>query len=373
MRRAAAVAVALACGAALIAACGRDPLAPGEARLVVDGRVDLANAPGPFRVVHGTRLLRRGDRIRVVQGSARVEQSGGRSVEMRQRSLATFEDRLVVSTGEALLKASGTPLDVGAGSTEIALASGAARLSAQLAVRAASYVGGLDVMSAGRGLHVPELRQAVVAAPGLVPDHASPITYDATDSWDHHYLGDAIEFGGELTSRSRGFTAQLRPDQGHDAAFFRPLLPDLATQPFDDGMVDPQRAPGETLVGAAIVLESRQGGFGERWASVFGFRDAGADWGIVAADQHVARDAVLRDLDAALGRAATPFTGPAPLLSLDSSRPPSLPLSPLPPPPPASSTATTARPSVRRPRPPSTTTTTLTRLTVPTITIPKPR
>ena len=79
---------------------------------------------------------------------------------------------------------------------------------------------------------------------------------------------------------------------------------------FSDASLDPQRSPWETLVGVAIAVEGKQTSFPERYAAVFTFRDEGASWGLVAADQRVTRSPLLRELDLAIGRAFTPFAPP---------------------------------------------------------------
>ena len=63
----------------------------------------------------------------------------------------------------------------------------------------------------------------------------------------------------------------------------------------------------DTLVGAAITLEGTRGTFAERWAAVFTFRDEGAEWGLVAMDQGVARVPLLNAIDAAISRGPTQF------------------------------------------------------------------
>ncbi len=70
-------------------------------------------------------------------------------------------------------------------------------------------------------------------------------------------------------------------------------------------------------MGAAIVLEGTRGTFAERWAGVFGFRDEGAQWGLVALDQGVTRVPLLARVDAAVARGPRPFEtiplpGPSP-------------------------------------------------------------
>src|SRR5207253_2242469 len=94
--------------------------------------------------------------------------------------------------------------------------------------------------------------------------------------------------------------------------FYRRLLPDLAKQPFDASLLDPNRMPGETLVGAAITLGGTRGDFRNRWESVFGFHDEGAPWGLVALAQGVDRTPLLATVDAAIGRVPGLAAQPAP-------------------------------------------------------------
>jgi hypothetical protein len=250
--------------------------------------------------------------------------------------------------------------------TDVVVTRGASRVVSSLAVRAGAYSGGLDVDSAGRRLHVPALRQAVVPTAGLVPDRPLPIAYDPSDAWDRRYLGEAVDLGAELANRSRGFAAQVPPAEGSTAAFFRRVVPQLASEPaFEDATVEPDRSPGETLVGAAIVVLSQRGPFAERWAAVFGFRDDGADWGLVAQDQGVDRTPLLDEIDKVITRATVPLAGPPPPVGPDSGPAPALPLGPPPPPaPPGRTTTTTRRTTTTRHG------TTTTSLPIPTVTIP---
>jgi len=275
----------------------------------------------------------------------------------------------VLTTGDSLAKAATTALTVRTAMTDVAVSRGASRVVSSLAVRAGAYTGALDIDSAGRQLHVPALRQAVVPTAGLVPDRPLPIAYEPSDSWDRRYLGEAIDLGGELASRSRGFAAQVPAANTTTADFYRRLLPTLSSEPaFTDALVDPERTPGETLVGAAIAERGTRGPFAERWAAVFGFRDDGADWGLVAADQDVDRAPLLQDLDQAITRATAPLGGPPPPIGPDAGPAPTLPLVP-PPTSPSGHLTTTSR---RRTTTTHTTGTTLPTIPITTVTLPNP-
>ena len=53
-------------------------------------------------------------------------------------------------------------------------------------------------------------RSTPTAGPSPAP---SPLSYDADDPWDRRFLSDAIELGNELEARSKGFSAQLGADR----------------------------------------------------------------------------------------------------------------------------------------------------------------
>jgi hypothetical protein len=308
------VAVVVATGLAG-AACRGHSVAPGEARLVPSGRVEVQRSGHAFqRVTHAT-TLHRGDQVRVATGTARMELSGRRGIELRNGSQMALGAAPELVSADALLTALGSRLTVVVGGTRVVLTDGAARLANRRgAVVVAVYRGSADVDSAGRRVDggVPALRQITVAAPGLIQDHPSPLDYDEArpDPWDLRFLSDAIALGVDLTSRSRAITAATPTNEGSAPGFYRLLVPDLARQPLlDQSLVDQLRASGarptgETLVGLAISGAGTRGEFGERVRSVFGFRDQGARWGLVAFDQGVDRVAVMQHVEQALGKLA---------------------------------------------------------------------
>jgi hypothetical protein len=315
------VAVA-ALGSGLVG-CSSHALGPGEARLTVSsGRAQVAATGENWHNAHSDQRLHRNDRVRVLSGLADVHLSSDRTVEVRPGGeLQVLPDPALLK-GDVLATAKGTPLTVTAGSADARVHDGAAHVARALGVTAASYVGDLAVISAGRELTVPALRQAGVPGPGLVPATPSPLDYRADNPWDRRYLADAIDLGDELQARSEGFTAQLAPGEGHTAGFYRQLLPALENQPeFTQALLQPDAAPGDTLVGAAIVVQGHSSTFLDRWRSVFAFRDQGARWGLVALDQHVNRGPLLSDVDGALGRRSVGTTLAAPAPSTSGSAP----------------------------------------------------
>jgi len=327
MRRFGALSAVLACVAALSAGlvgCSNRALGPGEARLTVSsGRAQVSTTGQNWQSAHSDQRLHRNDRVRVVSGISSVHFSSDRTVELRTGSELQVLPQPELVRGDLLATAKATPLTVAAGSADALVRDGAAHVVRGLGVTAASYDGDLGVTSAGRDLTVPALRQAGVPGPGLVPAAPTPLDYRADNPWDRRYLGDAIDLGDELQARSQGFTAQLAPDEGHTAGFYRQLLPALENEPgFSQALIQPDMAPGETLVGAAIAVQGKSGSFIDRWRSVFGFRAQSARWGLVALDQHVTRAPLLSAVDDALGRrsvgttaaAAAPPGGAAPVV-----------------------------------------------------------
>jgi hypothetical protein len=350
---------ALAAGLLFVAAlagCTRSS-PPAAGRLTVDGQAEVLRPGEDRRDVAGSLNLKAGDRVRVRQGSAVIRLSDNRQLELRMDSdvelLKAAEPvnvRPNIIGGDLLVISDDRPFVVAGANADVAV-QGDARVSRGLALLVATYEGSAQLSAGGSTLTVPALRQAALPATGEFPTAVTALEFSAADSWDLRYLSDAMDLSSLLSGRSTAFSSQLGPNEGRSFAYFRDLFPRLAAEPgFTASLVNPARAPGETLVGAAIALEGTRGTFAERWAAVFGFRDQNAEWGLVALDQGVARAALLATMDGAVSRAPTQFAAGPP------ARPPTS-LSP-----PGSSVPTTAAPAttttVARPRPGPTTTTT---------------
>lgn len=330
-----AFAMAAVLAAGVLAACNQ-PSVPVSGRLVVaEGQAEVGRPGEEREEVVGTRNLRVGEGVRVRDGSAVIELPGKRSIELRSGSdlelRATAEpgaSRPTLLGGDILVTSREQPLTVTAGAEEVVVI-GVARISRALALVTAAYEGSSRVSSAARSLVVPALRQVAVPAAGLFPIRPAPLQFSADDTWDRRFLTDAMGLSTELQSLSRGFSAQVPKGEGRTVGFFRELLPRLASEPaFKQAWLDPARAPGETLVGAAIALEGSRGSFADRWSAVFSFHDDGAPWGLVAVDQGVSRVPLLETVDAALRRAPTnvalakPGSPPAALPAPATARPP---------------------------------------------------
>lgn len=355
-RRCAPVVVAASLVALGVAGCTRSST-PTGGRLTVDGQAEITHPGEDRQEVSGSRDLEVGDRVRVREGSAVIRLPDDRRLELREGTDVELQSgadekrpRPALMGGDLLVVSADGPVAVAVTGAEVAV-QGDARISRGVALLVAAYTGTAQLSSGGSTLTVPALRQAALPATWQFPTRVSPLEISPTDDWDQRYLSDAIDLGNQLAARSDGFTAQLGPSEGRSFNYFRELFPRLAAEPgFVASLVNPSRAPGETLVGAAITLEGTQGTFAERWGAVFGFRDQGAPWGLVALDQRVARVPLLAAVEGAIRRSPTMFAVGPPTRT-----PGSLPL-----PgggPPTTVAARTTSTTVR-PRPGATTTTT---------------
>lgn len=314
MRRPLAMGLVVGLLAVGAAGCNRDKLRPDEARLTVTGRALVGKADNALAPVTGAKRVRDGDRVKLVEGTAKIE-AAGRTYELRCRgercadgSDLRMAARPTLLNGELLVVTERGPVVVQAAGSEVEV-TGAARVSRSLAVSAAAYRGDVVLRSGGRPFTVPALRQAAVPALGVLPTTASPLAYDDNDQWDRRLLGQAIAFGRELEARSRAFGGSLRAGEGTTPGFYRLVLPALdGESSFDAALLRPARPAGETLVGAVIAVKGTRASFTERWRRIFSFRDEGAAWGLVALDQAVSEGAALvSDLDLAIGRAPLQF------------------------------------------------------------------
>ena len=328
-RRPATLAAGVALLVVAITSCSRSS-PPVAGRLTVDGQAEILRPGEDRRDVAGSHNLALGDRVRVRQGSAVIRLRDDRRLELRMGSDVELLEvagparvRPTVIGGDLLVISDGDAMVVGAANAEVAV-QGDARISRGVAVLVATYEGSAQLSAGGSTLTVPALRQAALPPTGQFPAKATPLELSGADSWDQRYLSDAMDLSNQLTGRSNGFSSQLGPNEGRSFNYFRDLFPRLAAEPaFTAGLLSPTRAPGETLVGAAITLEGTKGTFAERWAAVFTFRDEGAQWGLVALDQGVNRVSLLGTIEGAISRGPTQFAAGPPTRTPTSLNPPS--------------------------------------------------
>lgn len=307
-RRLAAVITALA--VVVLPACSDDDVAEDEARLTVSGVVTLTPAGAAERIIYSGRDIAFGDIVRVDEGTASIELANGDIYEMRAGHGGAEPTQIEVGAtprllaGEVLLSDGfPTPLQVG---DVTVTARGATRVSADVPA-ITSFVGDAQVEGFGGATAVPALRTQILEADTAV----RPLQIDISDPWDRRYLGEAYSLGERLEALSLGYTSDLQSSTDLSAEFFATVLPELGREPdFTDDLVVPARPAGETLVGAVIALTATEGTFRERWESVFGFRDQGASWGLVALAHDVRSTPVVDSIELALG--ASPLSDDPP-------------------------------------------------------------
>lgn len=288
--------------AGVVAAVRHDDTVPGpeEARLEVDGSAAVTGVDGATRaVVDATELVDFGERVVIEAGTAVLELADGATYELRHRDGVGTEVEVGapprVTAGDVLV-VDGFPAEIAVDTATLA-AQGALQVDADDMV-ASAYAGRTRITGVGDVGELLGLRQLVLVA-GAAPE---PIAFDGTDEWDRRFLGEAIAFGEQLEALARGYTSDLAPGAGRSVAFFQSVLPPLADErELTADLLDPARPPGETLVGAVITVQGRQGTFRERWQEVFAFRAAGAAWGLVALDQGVSSAPVLETIELAIG------------------------------------------------------------------------
>lgn len=290
------------------AACSDDGPGEGEARLDVDGMVDVERADGDREQIDDGTTLRAGDRVTVTDGVALMRLAGGSVLELRKgfgdaaSSMVLMARRPVLEAGEVLVT---TPdrVSLEADGTDVQVTDGAARVNRDFGMSVAAYDADVDLDSAGVLAEVPALRQMVVPDLGRPPQNPRPITYDPQDTWDLRFLGAAMDLGNRLEDLAQGLTNTLPDGQGRTPGFFKLVLPGLEDEAaFDAELLEPHldREPGQTLIGAAISDLGERSDFVTRWNQVFDFHDAGAAWGIVALDQAVRSAPLVGSVEEAL-------------------------------------------------------------------------
>jgi hypothetical protein len=295
-------------GAALV---GTDrPVPTAGARVRLDGSATVVRADGASEALRDGDVVGPGDEIEVTAGTMVLELAAGGTVEGRA-GFGGARDTLV-EVGAPVRLLAGDVLASGEGSDGVAVAAAgtvvtvdgggsAARVSRDLAVTTGTFRGSAIVDSAGERREVPALRQLSVASVGRPTVDLVPLRYGTTDAWDRRFLDGVGDLGDRLLDAARSFS-QASPQLS--AGELRRLLPGLdGEQAFDASLIRPDRTAGETLVGAAIALLADDGGdLATRWDAAFGFRDEGADWGLVALDGRADGDAVLGEVAAAFDR-----------------------------------------------------------------------
>ena len=277
-------------------------LREGEARLRAQGVVEVSVGGSAFvRVSHG-RILGRQDQVRVLEGKAVVELPHSSKAELRKGSAITVvggrDPALVLDAGDLLVESGrGGRVNVDGGTARVSVG-GAAKLRRGVSLAVGVYDGGLRLSRNERALTVPRYRQAAVVGTGVMPAAAEPLALSAADEWDRRLLGRVLSLDQQINLFARAFETQLSaPDPGPD--LYKSVVPGLDDLPISAEFVA-GRAAAENLIGLTLVSLDR-GDFTTRVQRIFGFRAAGASWGLVAADRDLNPNPILTYLEAAVG------------------------------------------------------------------------
>jgi hypothetical protein len=302
------VAVMLA-GIVVVGVDGVDrKLREGEARLHTEGVVEVAVEGASYVRASHDRILGRDDRVRVLSGKAVLELPRSSTAELRDGTEVTVaggrEPQLVLDEGDLLVQAPHDTVKVEGGMALVSVA-GSAKLRRAVSLVAGVYEGNVLLQKNEQSLGIPQYRQAAAVGTGLLPDAPEPLSLRASDEWDRRMLGSVISLSDQLEIFARGFESQLPADHDKGPDLYRSVIPGLADTPVTAALVA-GRSAGENLVGLTLVSLDK-GDFDVRVKRIFGFRQAGATWGLVAADRDINPNPLLSSLEAAIGRIVPPL------------------------------------------------------------------
>jgi hypothetical protein len=291
-------------------------LREGEARLHTEGVVEVAVKGNSYVRASRDRILGRDDRVRVVEGKAVLELPSASTVELRNGSEITLaggkEPQLVLDGGDLLVQAPHDTVKIDGGVATVSVA-GSAKLRRGGSLVAGVYEGNVDLSKNDeQHIGIPQYRQAAAVGTGLLPAAPDPLDLRASDEWDRRMLGQVLSLSEQLEVFARGFESQLPSGGTRGPELFKSVIPVLADAPITPALLA-GRAPGESLVGLTLVALDK-GDFDDRVKRIFGFRQAGASWGLVAADRDINPNPLLNNLESAIGRLA-PVLSPGGALS----------------------------------------------------------
>jgi hypothetical protein len=206
---------------------------------------------------------------------------------------------LVLEAGDLLVEAPRDTVEVDGGTALISVV-GSAKLRRGASLVAGVYDGNVMLMRDSNNFAVPRFRQAAVVGTGLLPDAPEPLALSRNDEWDRRMLPEVLELDTQLGALGQNFESSLPAGAEVTPELYATMVPDAAgavTQPLLAG-----RAPAEKLIGLVLVGLDK-GDLKARVDRVFGFRSAGASWGLVAADRNLNPVPVLGRLESALAAA----------------------------------------------------------------------
>ncbi|MGH9002790.1 MAG: hypothetical protein ACRDYV_06650, partial [Acidimicrobiia bacterium] len=281
---------------------------PGEARLESQGVVEVSVDGFSFIRAEGSQILNHDDRVRVLDGSARLELPNSSVAELRAGSAVAIADggdaALVLEEGDLLVSAPRDTVEVDGGTALVSVV-GAAKLRRNASLVAGVYDGNVMLLRDANRFPIPRYRQAAAAGTGLLPDTAEPLLLSRDDEWDRRMLPEVLELDTQLGALGQNFERTLG-GAAVSPEMYAAMVPEVAgsvSQPLLAG-----RAPAENLIGL-ILIALDKGDFKTRVDRVFGFRSAGASWGLVAADRNLNPVPVLDHLEVALAAVRSGDTG----------------------------------------------------------------
>ncbi|MDQ3947345.1 MAG: hypothetical protein M3357_19740 [Actinomycetota bacterium] len=282
---------------------------PGEARLEARGIVEVSVDGLSFVRADGSQILSHDDRVRVVDGTARLELPNSSMVELRAGSAVAISDggdaALVLESGDLLVQAPRDTVEVDGGTALVSVV-GAAKLRRDASLVAGVYDGNVMLVRDTNKFPIPRYRQAAAVGTGLLPHAPEPLSLSRNDEWDRRMLPEVLELDTQLNVLGQNFETTLPAGAEVTPEVLAAMVPEAAgavTQPLVGG-----RAPAEKLIGLVLVALDK-GDFKTRVERVFGFRSAGASWGLVAADRNLNPLPVIDQLESALEAVRSGGTG----------------------------------------------------------------
>jgi hypothetical protein len=286
----------------------------GEARLVLNGATaQIAFVGQRFLPVSGSPTLHAGDRIKVLTGEPELHLANNARTGLRGGSVvrigAAGGPAITLEKGDALASGRLTVATLEAN----VLVRGTAKVFEQSGLIAGAYDGTVTVQpSDAPAKTVNQFRQVAVLGLGAGVSTVEALHVDENDRWDRRILGDVLDLDARLESFATGFDAQVPVGSGSTPGFYKQLIPSLEGNDITPEMFA-GRSAGENLIGFTLVALDK-GTFAERVTRIFGFRDLGARWGLVAADRGLHPSTVLDSYQGALGRSVRSASAPLPRL-----------------------------------------------------------
>jgi hypothetical protein len=290
-----------------LTACSGDAVAPGEARVLSGGTLEVAVDDGWAPAEIGE-TIPEGARVRTGTAESRLELRSGEVWLAPSSMVVITKERVDVIRGDVLLAAAG---DLAArwGDLE-AQGEGVYRLTPGVAPVVKVYDGSIDLARHGEERTIGGLRQLSLA-PSRLPLRPTPLAYDRADPWDRLLLPRAVAFDAEVERLARGIDRQhgTRP---REAAFYEtfaavdpetiPLLATTSRIRTGDGRFGPPSDALVTLFVAEAVAARNGGDVGGAAQEVADLRGQGARWGVVALERGISTLELARVVDLAQDR-----------------------------------------------------------------------